>query len=325
MISLIVALGLVGLMLSALFSGSEIGFYRMSRIRLVLDARGGDPIARGLVWLSNRPALFVATALVGNNLANYLVSFSLVLASYAVLQGELILAELLLPILLAPVLFIYGELLPKKVFPPIAQPDDPSFRSSPDRFFWLFFLPVSLVVWGLYQLLSRFFGENTKRVLLRLARHEIQGVLDEGHAVGILRPIQQRLSRSVFSLAGKTIDPRVIAVQDYPRGRTDMSREELLRLASRYRIAHIPIEKSDAKDRWAGSIRVVDLQMHTGDDLPELAPLPVVKITQPHLEVMVEMEKATASLARVVDSSGATVGWITVAALREPLFRGDSL
>jgi magnesium and cobalt exporter, CNNM family len=322
MISVIVALGLVGLMLSALFSGSETGFYRMSRIRLVLDARGGDPIARGLVWLSNRPALFVATTLVGNNLANYLVSFSLVLASYTLLQGEMIWAELLLPILLAPVLFIYGELLPKKVF--LQSPNRMIRRFGiPLIAFLILFLPVSLVVWGLYQLLSRFFGENTKRVLLRLARHEIQGVIEEGHAVGILRPIQQRLSRSVFALAGETIEPRVIAIQDYPRGRTNTSREELLRLARQHRTAHIPIEKSDVEDRWAGSIRVVDLQMHSGDDLPELDPLPVVKITQPHLEVMVEMEKATASLARVVDSSGATVGWITVAALREPLFRGN--
>ena len=66
------AIFLTGLLLSAFFSGAETGFYRVTRVRLLLDGLAGDPIARGLLWLTNNPALFVATALVGNNLANYL-------------------------------------------------------------------------------------------------------------------------------------------------------------------------------------------------------------------------------------------------------------
>ena len=42
MIWIACGLGLVGLLLSALFSGAETGFYRATRLRLVLDAMGGD-------------------------------------------------------------------------------------------------------------------------------------------------------------------------------------------------------------------------------------------------------------------------------------------
>ena len=80
MIYAAVGLASVGLLLSAFFSGSETGFYRATRLRLVLDALGGDRIARALVWLGNRPMLFVATILVGNNLANYLTSLAVVIA-----------------------------------------------------------------------------------------------------------------------------------------------------------------------------------------------------------------------------------------------------
>ena len=58
-------LAIVGLFLSAFFSGSEIAFYRATRLRLVLDALAGDRISRGLVWLTNHPSIFVATTLVG--------------------------------------------------------------------------------------------------------------------------------------------------------------------------------------------------------------------------------------------------------------------
>ena len=57
--------------LSAFFSGSETGLYRVSRTRLVLDGLAGSRAARGIVWLLNHPSIFVATTLVGNNLANY--------------------------------------------------------------------------------------------------------------------------------------------------------------------------------------------------------------------------------------------------------------
>lgn len=110
------ALAILGLALSALFSGTETGFYRAGRMRLVLDAWGGDWIARVLLWLTNRPFIYVATVLAGNNLANYLVSMSIVLAAASLFSGPSELAEFAMPLVLTPVLFVYGELLPKNLF-----------------------------------------------------------------------------------------------------------------------------------------------------------------------------------------------------------------
>ena len=42
-----VCLFLLGLLLSAFFSGSETGLYRVSRTRLVLDGLSGSHAARG--------------------------------------------------------------------------------------------------------------------------------------------------------------------------------------------------------------------------------------------------------------------------------------
>ena len=112
---LAIALFLIGLSLSAFFSGSETGMYRVSRIRLVLDGLAGSLASRGLIWLLNNPGVFIATALVGNNLANYLTSLATVLAVQAVL-GSSAAAELLATILMTPTIFVFGELLPKYLF-----------------------------------------------------------------------------------------------------------------------------------------------------------------------------------------------------------------
>ncbi|MFG0262325.1 MAG: CNNM domain-containing protein, partial [Novipirellula sp. JB048] len=106
---------LIGMTLSAFFSGSETGLYRVSRTRLVLDGLSGSRMARGVVWLLNHPAIFVATMLVGNNIANYLVSFSIVMA-VLVLFGDNTSAEILGPVMMTPAVFVLGELLPKYLF-----------------------------------------------------------------------------------------------------------------------------------------------------------------------------------------------------------------
>ena len=70
-----------GIALSAFFSGSETGYYRATRARLTMDAAGGHRTARELMWLANNPVMFVATVLVGNNLANFLVSDAIMRAT----------------------------------------------------------------------------------------------------------------------------------------------------------------------------------------------------------------------------------------------------
>jgi len=189
----------LGIFLSAFFSGSETGLYRASRVRLVLDALGGDKISRSILWLINNPALFVATTLVGNNLANYLTSFAIVLAVQLVF-GRSPVTELAAPIVLAPLLFVYGELLPKNLF--YYAPNKLLHRCGP--FFLMFtvlFLPVAAMLWLLGRALQRFVGEAPERVRLRLARTELAQVLEEGHQAGVLRPSQRRLAQGLFAMA----------------------------------------------------------------------------------------------------------------------------
>ena len=108
-----VALLISGVYLSAFFSGTETGFYRISRIRLALDAQVGDQRSRQLNWLVSHPSLFVATTLVGNNVANYLTSFSMVYLSHGLSVGHPV---LIATIVLTPLGFVFGELFLHEIF-----------------------------------------------------------------------------------------------------------------------------------------------------------------------------------------------------------------
>lgn len=330
MIWIALALAAVGLFLSAFFSGSETGFYRATRMRLVIDALGGDPIARGFVWLSNHPSIFVATTLVGNNLANYLVSLAIVMAVQAVMHGGVTatgrfpLAELLVPLLLAPLVFVYGELFPKNLF--LHAPNRLLRKGGPLFFlFVLLFLPVSVMLWGLNWILARLLGEPPEVTRLVLARRELKRLLEEGHEAGILHPSQFALARGLFAVANHPVTRYATPLAEVPRARADMTKQEVCRLARRLRIPDVPVERTDGDSLLIGYVRLIDLELDASDQLGPVRPLLKVAHTDTHIEALMRMHSAQETLALVVDQNHEPLAVLTAARLREPLFHGGFL
>ena len=311
----------VGLFLSAFFSGSETGFYRATRLRVVLDARSGDLVARLLLWLMNNPSLFVATTLVGNNAANYLTSLAIVLGAQALFPGPGHAAELIAPLALAPVLFVYAELLPKHLF--LNAPNrllrlgGPLFLTATVLFF-----PVAALLWVFNHLLARFLGEAPQEVRLKLARRELRRILEEGHAAGILHPAQRALAQGIFAVANVTVGHYAVPVAGVPRARDDMSKDDMLRLARRYRLAVVPVESAGNPGELVGYHRVVDLALDPSPEPGSPHPLMEIPDTIAHLGALMRMRSGRHGLAKVVGGEGETLGVVTAEQLTEPLWKG---
>ena len=198
----IFALLLLGIFLSGFFSGSETGFYRASRVRIVIASLDGDRMSKALVKLINNPALFVATTLIGNNVANYVTSLAIVLMAREIQVSSL--GEMLAPILLSPLLFVYGELLPKNLF---YQAPNFLLRLAAPLFliFAIVFAPVAAVLWAMSWVLGWLLGQSPKKIRLTLARKELQEVFEEGLEAGILHPTQRHLAQSFFLVAARPV------------------------------------------------------------------------------------------------------------------------
>src|SRR5271165_6890085 len=240
MIWIALGLGVCGLFLSAFFSGSETGFYRATRLRLVLDAMAGDRIARGLLFLTNHPALFVATALVGNSLANYLISLAAVIAMGRVFPLAPEAAEIIASIALAPIVLVYGELLPKNLF--LQAPNRLLRRSGAlFLFFVVLFFPLAGLLWLLGRLLARVTRTSHEPIRLVLAQRELRQILAEGHEAGILHPAQQSLAQGILAVARKPVRQFLTPPGQMLQVRADMSKQAVLRLAQRSHTAVIPV------------------------------------------------------------------------------------
>ena len=310
---------LVGLMLSAFYSGSETGFYRAPRVRMVIDGVGGDRTAQALLWASNNPAAFVATSLVGNNLANYLASSAIVLAAGRWFSSGGVVAELGLTLLLAPLVFVYGELLPKQIF--LAAPYRLLRRCVPLLgVSAVLFAPVSLVLWGVSRVLERLSGARIEPVRMRLRRRELTGVLDEGHAVGLLSPAPRDLALTTFSLAGRQAREFMTPLGRQPRVPAGSSSEVIVQLARRWRQDALPIDRAGSGGESFDLGRASQCLTAEDTSAPPIDTLTEFDENANFLEVITQLESNAQPLAALRGAGGRVVGFVQLERLQQALW-----
>ena len=304
----------VGMLLSAFFSGSETGLYRVSRMRLVLDGLSGSLPARGLVWLLNHPAIFIATTLVGNNVANYLVSLSIVMAM-ANLFAHAEMAELVGPILMTPFVFVFGELLPKHLFfhAPyrLLKATRPFILAAT-----VVFAPVSIVLGLLGNLLRLITGQTPFQLRLTMARSELDQVLRAGHEAGILAAGQRLLAKNLFEVGNQPaisfgVPTDRLAIVEAPVDPTTARHQARRR--------NHPIVLVRRTGRIVGFMRYADLCVEN----PKIEIKPVIRgrVTDRHLRILLRLYDAASDVAVLFDEHGDMRCVVTRRQLLQPLVK----
>lgn len=297
-----------GVALSAFFSGSETGFYRVTRVRLAIDAKRGGFVARALHWLVSKASLVVATVLIGNNIANYLVSFGLVLLSHQILAADSEL-ESLLPVLMTPVLFIYGELLPKYLYYQVPyrllQWGAPLMLVCT-----LLFLPVSIFVLLLDAVWRWLLGAQANPRASTLERQELQRVLVEGQEAGVVLPIQREIAQNLFTFGGRPIRQFAQPLQALASVPENATREEVLQRSQATGQNIVGVFHANGK-QLVGCYVVAELLLR--GPTAELQPQPICQAlaTESNIQVLTRMHSQHFVLVQVFDAHQRLLGIVT--------------
>jgi len=309
----------VGLRLSAFFSGSETGFYRVSFLRLTIDSQGGDPIARRLLWFAENPNHFVATTLVGNNVANYLTTLAIGLATVAVLANRAGWAEIAATLCVSPVVFVFGELIPKYLY--YRSPLHLLRREL--RFFMFFFRlfrPITIPLVWLARLVERIAHSDGNTLQVVLGRARLVQVLSWGHEQGLLTDGQSRLINGTMQIAGQAATDSMT-----PAGRVlgvsaDASRQDILAHARRYGLTSVPVRQADSKDAWYGYIRTIDLELSGRSISALIQPMPRIDAKATKLEALLSLRTEGADFG-IIESDSPGEGLLSERGLLEQIFR----
>ncbi len=200
----------------------------------------GDRIARGLLFLTNHPALFVATALVGNSVANYMISLAAVIA-----MGQAVSPARKRPRSWPRSSWLRSCWSMASCCRRICSSRPPtaccgaagrcSCSSSCSSFPW----PACSGCWAdCWPAPTRTSHEPIRLVL---AQRELRRILAEGHEAGILHPAQQSLAHGILAVARKPVRQFLTPPGHMVQVRADMSKQAVLALAERNHTAVIPV------------------------------------------------------------------------------------
>lgn len=292
------ALFAIGLRLSALFSGSETGFYRVSFLRLNIDANEGDPVAKRLCWFAQNPSYFVATTLIGNNLANDLVTIAISLGIVEVFHKSGGTAEIVTTILFTPIIFIFGELVPKNLYyraPTMLLKRYCRWFDFFYRAFWLISVPLVAIT----KLLEQFSPDRSKPAQLVLGRQRLVKVLEEGHLEGVLGNSQKQLVRGMFNTAAKSVK-RVMIPQAVIKGVTRTTDTgDIIQLAQENQLSFIPIRARENTGEWTSYIKLVDLITSPSPIIPAVYNMPRLQADYSMLESLYILRNSSSAFGAI--------------------------
>ncbi|MEW7290197.1 hemolysin family protein [Aquimarina sp. 2304DJ70-9] len=182
---------LISLILSAFFSGMEIAYVSSNKIHIEIEKKQGGFLANILTRLTKKPSKFIATMLVGNNIALVVYGFfmgellmnlflssvpsGLWLLDYILTDLNLLVQTLISTI----IILITAEFLPKVFFQIYSNTLLKAF-SFPAYVFYLIFSPIStFVIWVSDFVLKKFFKTDGDEVQLAFSKTELGDYISE--------------------------------------------------------------------------------------------------------------------------------------------------
>ena len=310
---------LLGLSLSAFFSGNETGFYRLSFIRLNIDAQSGDRVTQKLLWFARNPSYFVATTLIGNNVANYLTTLAIGLAAMTIIQSKAGWIEIAGTWMMSPVIFIFGELVPKNLY----------FR-SPLRLlrrdavwfsmFYRIFLPVSFPLIWIAKLFEHLKGTPDRQIDLVLGRKRLVQVLDHGRQVGLITDVQSRLIDGLMHTASQPVIDSLIPARRILGLEDTASAQDVLEYARRYGLTSVTLKRKGSTDGWYGYVRVLEVTLDQSSLVEKIRTMPQINSSDSKLNALRQLKSSGEGFG-VVKEGRTVLGIVSERGLVEQMFQ----
>ena len=319
------AIIVISLILSAFFSGMEIAFVASNKLHIELMKKRGELNARLLSPLLNSPSRFIATMLVGNNIALvvYGTEMAQVLEPFIRSVSSIDSIILLLQTLISTALvLVTAEFIPKIVF-----------GLNANKFMSLFAIPALLFYYGLYFIVSlvislsnfilkHFLGISQPDTKPVFGRIDLQKYIEEQTA-GLKIEDEQDPEIQIFQNA---LDFSKVKARECMIPRNEIVAIEILEPIENLKEKFIEtgfskiVVYKDNIDQVIGFTHSYELFKQPKDIKSILLPIALIPETITANEVLNLFIKERKSVALVVDEYGGTSGLLTVEDVVEEIF-----
>lgn len=314
---------ILSLATSGFFSGMEIAFISANKLKMELDLKSNSPLVKYLAKVFRSPSRFIATMLVGNNVA--LVIYGISMAEFLQPKFEYYLSSPSLILLFQTIfstiiILVTAEFLPKAIF-----------RIHSNRFLKGFSIPLILFYFLLYPIVSftLFISDQFMKIVgVKLVEDSpvFKKVDIEDYLNNYSKNKNSEEGDMEVQIMQNALDFSKVKSRECMIPRTEIiaidiskSIDDLKTIFIRTKLSKVVIYQ-DNIDQVIGYAHSYDLFKDPSDIKSILLPIPIVTETMlanELLELFIEKRRA---IAVVVDEFGGTSGIITIEDVMEEIF-----
>lgn len=307
--------------LSALFSGTEVAMFALRRVDREQLSRSNRPADKRVLTLLNQPRRLITTVLIVNESINSVITVLVLglVITYVDLApwAQLVVATAIMVF----VLVLLGEVTPK-AFALKSPLTWARVAGGPLRLVHGLVAPVRWVVGGLVELMLRPLGGVRSAPQRDLSEEEFRTLIDASSAQGQVDARERRLIHKVFEFSDKNVGQIMT-----PRDRVfalsyDLPTARLLKEVAARGFSRVPIYQKSL-DNVRGILNAKDLLRPQGQGrtLGELLYEPLfVPRTTPIKRVFLTFKQKKVHMAIVVNEYGKVLGLVTMDDVLAQLF-----
>ncbi len=316
------------LILSAFFSGMEIAYVSSNKVHIAIEKQQEGFMSKILQRITKRPSKFIATMLIGNNIALVIYGFFMgdLLMNYINVFLDVepngFIALLIQTIISTIIILITAEFLPK-VFFQIYANKLVKFFALPVYFFYLLFSVISeFVIWISDKLLKLIFKTDGDDVQLSFSKVELGNYISEQmETVKTEDEVDSEIQIFQNALDFSDVTSKEVLI---PRTETvavpiDTSSKDLSELFIKTGLSKILVYNENIDD-ISGYVHSFELFKKPETIKSILIPVVFVPETMLIKDVLNILTKKSKSIAVVIDEYGGTSGILTVEDIIEELF-----
>jgi putative hemolysin len=301
------------LILSALFSASEIAFIVANRLKIEVRSRKNAPGAATTMSYTRQPERYFSTVLVGNNIANVACS-SLAAVLFSVTFGW---GEFTILLLVSFALLVFGEVIPKSIARDVAD-----YVVIP---FAVFMRGVRFILYPLVLIsefssgvLLRIFRIQSGEVRHFFSRSDINHLIRESSESGEVDTEDGTMLMKAMSLVEQPVSEVMIPRTEIVAVEHSATLQDVIRVFRRSGLSRLPVY-SETLDQIVGVVYAHDLFQRPRSLKGIIREVMFIPETKKSADLLREFRQRGVTVAIVVDEYGGTAGLITTEDLIEEL------
>jgi len=308
-------LALLGLILSIIYSSSEIALLSANTLQLDVWEKQEKYLARLASSILDRKPEYLSVILIGTNLSNILATS---FATVYLLRSDLLPHQfIIIPITI--IILLFGEILPKSIIQRYANLGliilSPILKFS----YFLFFPVVFLLKTAGWMNVTERFSKTDEE--LEEKRDDIQHAYEQVDDPEAMEDDQKEMISNVFDFRESKVSEVMTPRTEISAISSTESLEKVLHTFIDSGHSKLPVFEKDL-DNVIGVVYLYDL-FHSPENIQEvIKPVLFIPYTKPVIDLLSEFQSAHHAMAVVLDEHGGSAGLITAEDVFEELF-GD--